>query len=180
MPRLLFPSACYAIHCLQQQPNSEELLSKPNIPEFLRDTTNAMKKLGHTEAEIKRSTMIFPYIYYNVNKLANWVLYYTLKDNKTKHALLAEFEAFKETAGKSQLSSSDVGQLPILGKFKQGWLDEWMDGWMNGRMGEWVDGWVGEWVDGWVDGLIGGWMGGWMDGWVDGWLGGWMDGWMDG
>ena len=116
MPRIMFPSVRTALHSLQQQPSSEELLNRQNIPEFLRNTHNAMKQMGHTEIEIKHASMVFLYIYYNVNKLASWVLYFTLRDVKVKQALLDEVETFKKTTGKSQLFPSDVGQLPILGE----------------------------------------------------------------
>ena len=71
--------------------------------------------MGHTETEIKRNTTMMLYTNYNVNRIAVWALYYALKDEKVKQALLEEVQDFKKSTGKTSLSPSDVEQLPILG-----------------------------------------------------------------
>ena len=75
-----------------------------------------MRQMGHTETEIKRNTTMMLYTNYNVNRIAVWALYYALKDEKVKQALLDEVQDFKKSTGKTSLFPSDVEQLPILGK----------------------------------------------------------------
>lgn len=123
LPIKLFPNACRALEVLIQQPNSEEVLMRDDVSEYIKFSTEFMKANGQSETDIIGHNLVFLHVNYNTFRLTYWLIYYLSQYPEAREALRKEIlELVEQSAECSdaneqvEINLDAVDRLPILGK----------------------------------------------------------------
>lgn len=123
VPLWLMPRAKKALSQMVNQPTAEELLSRSDTCDYIKNAITFMQEKEQTEGDIKGHNLVFLHVNYNTFRLAFWAINHILENLKgAKEALYDEIqEAIKsridEKTGLANFTLKDVEQLPILGMY---------------------------------------------------------------
>lgn len=124
LPIKLFPNACRALEVLIQQPNSEEIMMRDDVSEYIKFSTEFMKAHGQTETDIIGHNLVFLHVNYNTFRITYWLIYYLSKFPEAREALrkeiidLVEHKAeFSDIDEAVEIELEDVEKLSVLSKY---------------------------------------------------------------
>ncbi|XP_069141463.1 7-alpha-hydroxycholest-4-en-3-one 12-alpha-hydroxylase-like [Argopecten irradians] len=106
MPVNMFPKALNALNILCKQPNSEELLNRKDLSEYIRFSTQFMLDNGQTEGDIIGHNLVYLHVNYNTFRMAFWTVYYLMQHKEALDALREEIQEVVNT----KLSNGEVNE----------------------------------------------------------------------
>ena len=121
VPKFLFPQAIDALKELLVMPESEELLARNDVADYIKMATNYMKEQGQTEADIKGHHLVYLHVNYNTFRIAFWVLSNLLEHPESYAALKDEVtaaidEKLDPSTNTASFTGKEIESLQILGK----------------------------------------------------------------
>lgn len=121
LPIKLFPQACRALEMLIQQPNSEEIMMKEDVCEYIKFSTEFMKAHGQTETDIIGHNLVFLHVNYNTFRISFWLIYYLAQYaaalealTKEINELVADKAEFSDADEPVEVTLEDIERLPVL------------------------------------------------------------------
>ena len=123
VPLWLLPRAKKALSRMVDQPTTEELLSRSDTCDYIKNAINFMQEKEQTHADIKGHNLVFLHVNYNTFRFSFWAIYHILENlHGAKEELYNEIQnAIKsrvdENTGMANFDLKDVEQLPILGLY---------------------------------------------------------------
>ncbi|XP_071082110.1 cytochrome P450 7A1-like [Haliotis cracherodii] len=123
LPAKMFPKATKALQVLCQQPNSDDMLMREGVSEYIKFATGFMKDNAQSEQDIIGHNLVFLHVNYNTFRLAFWCIYKLLENKKAHTALAEEIREFVEekraltTGRKVEILMEEFDKLPLLDSF---------------------------------------------------------------
>lgn len=124
LPIQMFPEARKALNILSQMPNSEDMINRPDVSDYIKSATEFMKAHGQTESDIIGHNLVFLHVNYNTFRVAFWLMYYLTQHEEALEALRREIDDCIQVNGQYckdnenvEITLSDLQSLPVLGKF---------------------------------------------------------------
>ncbi|KAK2147528.1 hypothetical protein LSH36_548g01004 [Paralvinella palmiformis] len=119
VPKFLFPQAIDALKELLVMPESEELLARNDVADYIKMATNYMKEQGQTEADIKGHHLVYLHVNYNTFRIAFWVLSNLLEHPESYAALKDEVtaaidEKLDPSTNTASFTGKEIESLQIL------------------------------------------------------------------
>ncbi|XP_060587133.1 cytochrome P450 7A1-like [Ruditapes philippinarum] len=121
LPIKLFPNACRALEVLIQQPNSQEIMMRDDVSDYIKFSTEFMKANGQTETDIIGHNLVFLHVNYNTFRVTYWLIYYLSKFPEAREALREEINdlvahkaEFSDSDEAVEMDLEDVEKLPVL------------------------------------------------------------------
>jgi len=125
LPIKLFPSACKALDVLIQMPNSEDILSRDDVSDYIKYSTQFMLEHGQSESDIIGHNLVFLHVNYNTFRVSYWLIYYLMQHREAYDALMNEVDAvikdklqYTDADESAELTLAELDLLPILSKLR--------------------------------------------------------------
>jgi hypothetical protein len=121
MPLDLFPAAKKALGHMLCQPLAEDMMSRDDVSDYIRNVTRDMREIGQSELDVMKHNLVYLHVNYNTFRLAFWALEFLLENPQAMLALIGELSQAVEdkrddTTDIAQFSMNDIDQLKVLGE----------------------------------------------------------------
>ncbi len=122
MPKCLFPEAMKSLTELLVMPGSNDLLSRPDLSDYLRSSMEFMLEKGQTETDIKAHNLVYLHVNYNTFRVAFWLLNNLLEYPEATVALRKEVQEATEQHWDDESNSAvftmkQVENLALISKY---------------------------------------------------------------
>ena len=125
IPVKFFPKAVKALEVLCRQPQSDEILAREDLSDYIRYSTEFMKSHGQSEQDIRGHNLVYLHVNYNTFRLSFWCIYFLLDDAKAYQTLYNEVtttidnkrkQRNEDETGPIVFNYQEIEKLRVLGK----------------------------------------------------------------
>ena len=120
MPLNLFPAAKQALAGMLLQPSAEEMMTREDVSDYIRNVAHDMKAIGQSDLDVMKHNLVYLHVNYNTYRLAFWALEFLLENPDALEGLLAEITTAvankrDEKSDTAVFTTKDLEQMPVLG-----------------------------------------------------------------